>query len=185
MASAVDLIESNINDYRELEKYLKDNSQFSFLTTVQNFTLKSIILSIASYYESAIVNLIHESLETEKSELLKYFLQKTAFERKYHQLFSWDSNNINSFFSLFGPNFKNFAEKAVKADEAFAECIKAFLELGATRNSMVHSNFLTFNLEWTIEEVELKFHQSLEVLVKLPVLFSEYNKVKKLSEESG
>lgn len=183
MASAVDLIESNISDYRELENYLRENSQFSFLTTVQTFTLKSIILSIASYYESAIVNLIHDSLETEKSELLKYFVQKTALERKYHQLFSWDGKNINSFLSLFGPDFKDFAEKAIKVDEAFGTCIKAFLEFGATRNSMVHSNFLTFNLEWTIDEIEFKFHQSLDILVKLPALFSKYNNIKKLSEE--
>jgi len=84
---------------------------------------------------------------------------------QYHTYFTWGEKdepskpgkNANTFFSMFGEEFKSECEKEVKANGELDRVIKAFLELGHLRNILVHSNFaaLNFDTKTTNEIFEL------------------------------
>lgn len=175
MATAYDLIEQNILEYKELEKYLTEKSELTFLVSIQIFALKSILLSIASLYETEIIKVIHEILETSKSEILYHFINRKALERQYFQLFDWDGNNANKFYSYFGKDFLEYAKKCTREDDEINESTKNFIELGGMRNQLVHVNYLTFSLAWTIEDIEEKYIKSKKYPQILVKLFSNYS----------
>lgn len=74
-------------------------------------------------------------------------------ERQYHTYFEWTGRNANKFFSLFGDAFLAECKNHVKEQKELDESIRAFLEIGSTRNQMMHENFGTFPMEKTADEV--------------------------------
>ena len=57
------------------------------------------------------------------------------------------------FLGAFGSSFKPFMETRVKGGGNLEESIRAFMEMGALRNQLVHQNFATFNLDKTVAEI--------------------------------
>lgn len=56
-------------------------------------------------------------------------------------------------FSLFGEEFKNCIENDLRSDEALENAVRDFLEIGSTRNELVHENFANFTLDKTAKEI--------------------------------
>ena len=81
------------------------------------------------------------------------FVTKKGINRQFHTYFNWDNPNVNSFFALFGPEFKAAMTVRLRTDEALTTGIRDFLSLGARRNEVVHKNFAAFSLTMTAEEV--------------------------------
>ena len=73
--------------------------------------------------------------------------------RKYHTLFSWDKNNANSFYGLWGEEFSNEFKKKIAVDELLKDGERNFLSIGNLRNKIAHEGFDS-NLETGWEDIE-------------------------------
>ncbi len=143
-------------------RYLDSQSEVTYRSDFEESFKKNLVLSISSYFEDLICQIILEYVEarTEHSETICSFF-KNRFKRQFHTFFDWDSKNANTFFSLFGEEFKKRCESRVKSDPDLDAGIKAFIELGETRNSLVHLNFASYQLPKTSEEYYLLYQTSL------------------------
>ena len=80
-------------------------------------------------------------------------IRQMAVERQYHKWFEWNGKNANKFFGLFGKNFKECAQRAIDEDAELDKSLKSFLELGNYRNRLIHNDFVTFQLDKSLEEI--------------------------------
>ena len=160
-------IQTLIDDYRDLNKFLMDNGQVSESLTVAEHYRKILLLSCASYYETRIVEIINKFVEAKAADnRISAFVSNKAISRQYHTYFNWDqTSNINSFLGLFGADFKDQISAEIKADKALQEQIKAFLTIGSERNKMVHNNFLEFTLDKTFDEI-VALHEKGNLFIK-------------------
>lgn len=113
------------------------------------------LLSAASFFESTIKEkLIHffQGQFSDGEEIIE-FIRYQAIERQYPTDFDWSRRNANSFFALFGSDFKDFMSEEIKADSRLESAIVAFREIGAVRNHLVHQNFALYPLEKTMDEI--------------------------------
>ncbi len=151
----VTIIDRLYEDNRALVDFLNKGSENSLSNHVESHFRKTLLLSAASFFETVIKDDLLRFVEerAKGAAPLMHFVKNKAIERQYHTFFNWEQRNANSFFALFGSEFKEFMEAEVKSDTRFGESIRAFLELGAVRNQLVHQNFGTFPLEKTTNEV--------------------------------
>lgn len=173
--TARETIKEIYKDYQKYSSYLEKNGQISFVSDYRNIFSKTLLLSVASYFEDEIKQIIHKILLTSESNILEEFIKNKALNRQYHTLFSWNENNANSFFSFFGKNFKDFMKSQVDSDEKLRLSIQDFLLLGRTRNKLVHENYAIFNIDMTVEEIFEKFESALIFIDSLIGLCQEFN----------
>jgi len=161
---------------KALLEYLAGNNETSFQNQVESDLRKSLLLSIASYFESQIKATIEGlvSNSTNGAEVLLSFVKSTAIERQYHTYFDWNAKNANKFFKLFGQGFGEYMREKVKADRELSEAITAFLELGQDRNRLVHDNYVAFPLEKTAAEIYKTYESALRFVEELPQFFGSY-----------
>ena len=173
--TAREAIKQNYTDYQEYFLYLQEKIEISFLNNYSDVFSKTLLLSVASYFEDAIKQIVHKILLTSESKILKEFIENKALNRQYHTFFNWTGNNANSFFGLFGEDFKKFMITKVKADEDLEQSIKDFLFLGKTRNELVHRNYALFNIDMTVEDIYNKFESALKFIDSLIPFCDEFN----------
>lgn len=167
MTNPADVISRLYTDFSDNKTYLESNTQISLLMDYKDHISKILLLCIASYFEDEVKALIHRCLRTDSNIKVRSFINNKAISRQYHTFFSWDKSNANSFFGLFGDDFKKEMEIVIKNDEALNQSIKDFLFLGNKRNEMVHENYAIFSLENTTEELYLKYQSAQYFLQKL------------------
>ena len=152
-------IEQQYQDEKDLYQYLMGKEEVSYATYVDSVYKKVLLLSAASYYESRIsaiiINFARESSKTDQR--LSVFIEKKMLERQYHTLFTWNGNNTNSFWALFGAETKDKVRKIINDNPELESAEKAFLELGDKRNQLVHQNFSEFDVNITIDEIYSKY----------------------------
>ncbi len=85
--------------------------------------------------------------------------------RKFHTMFDWERNNANKFFRLFGEDFLEQAKDRALRDEVFEKATVAFLNIGNSRNTLVHSDFVSFPLTDTLAELIAKYREARQFLV--------------------
>jgi hypothetical protein len=90
------------------------------------------------------------------------FVERKAISRQYHSYFDWKVRNANAFFALFGDDFKVVISKKLAGAPALREGMEAFMELGATRNNLVHLNFVTYPIEKTEVEIYDLYRKAVE-----------------------
>lgn len=144
-------------EYQSIVAFLDQNAQPSLSSDVNRYFKKVIALSAASYFEHKIQEILIQlvSRETNNNSLVINFFKKKAVCMQYHTYFTWGKkdepnkpgNNANTFFSLFGDDFKKAVEAEIKASESLEVSIKSFLEIGHLRNILVHSNFAAYDIE--------------------------------------
>ena len=148
-------IQKLIVDYQDLHKFLLENGQVSASVDVNEHYRKILLFSCASYYETRIVEIIKAFVASKSSDSrISEFVNNKAIQRQYHTYFDWkQTNNINTFLGLFGPNFKEEVLTEIKSSENLADQIKAFMIIGSERNKMAHGNFLEYKLDKTFDEL--------------------------------
>lgn len=153
------VIDVMYEDFSGLLALLQKAGEVSLQSTVDSTFKKTLALSAASFFEDEIRRILLETVSDRSGndELVRNFLKNKAIERQYHTYFQWRGNNANSFFGLFGEAFRDSAVQDVRNDSGLADAIKAFLELGNTRNELAHLNFANFALDMTAEEVYRKY----------------------------
>ncbi len=150
-------VESLNEEYRSIVSFLNESKQPSLLSDVNKTFKKVITLSSASYFEHLIQEILISFITKETSSNMKAvnFFKKKAISMQYHTYFSWGEKNnpekpgknANSFFSLFGDDFKKEAEEDIKRTPELDKSIKAFIEIGHLRNILIHSNFAAYNFD--------------------------------------
>jgi hypothetical protein len=162
-------------EYETIVKFLKEQYQPSLVSDVDRHFKKLFALSSASYFEHLIQEILIDFISKETNNNLKVisFFKKKAIGMQYHTYFSWGEKgdidkpgkNANTFFSLFGEEFKKDVETEIKANKNIESAVKAFLEIGHIRNILVHSNFAAYNLDnKTADEIFELYKNGLEFI---------------------
>lgn len=157
-------VESITKEYKGIADFLAEQKQPSLQSDVNKYFTKILVLSAASYFEHQIQEILIEFVSTTSNKDLRVtnFLKKKAIGQQYHTFFDWGKKNnpekpgknANSFFALFGEEFKKELNEEIKNNEELDLSIKAFLEIGHLRNLLVHSNFAAYSLDFkTSDEI--------------------------------
>lgn len=149
------IIDKVFQDYTDVTNYLKNNNQISLLTTAEDTFRKALLLSSASYFETILQEMISK-LAMDKSDsnaMIIAIIKQKALSRQYHTWFDWKTPSAGTFFAMLGEDYKSTITAELKSDAEFKECLNSFLEIGATRNLLVHENFAQFPLQKTMEEL--------------------------------
>ena len=73
--------------------------------------------------------------------------------------------------------FKRRMRQLAKEDEQLAGGIEAFLTIGTERNRMVHTDFASYPLDKTADEVMDLYRRAVVFVEELPVLLQTYGSV--------
>jgi len=168
--------------YEDLEialNHLADKHETSASLTIQQNAAKLIILGAASEFEVSLCDIVRRFTKkaTKGNPHIESFVEKKGIARQYHTWFDWDKKNANSFYALFGDEFKRTMTEKVKEDVEFDECVKKFLEVGQTRNLLIHNNFTTYNLNKTPKEAYELYCEAKKFIINFEAsIFTEVNK---------
>ena len=149
------IIDRIFADNKVLTSYLGTSGEWSMQSNVDGEFRKVLILSAARFFESHLTeNLIQIfSDKTDGSQPVVEFIKNKGISRQYHTYFQWEKRNANSFFGLFGPDFREHMVTQATTDTQLELSIRSFLELGELRNKLVHMNFANFPLDKTVDEI--------------------------------
>lgn len=164
------IISSMMQEHLELTEHLTQSGAISLRSRVDSAFSKILLLSVASYFESRIIDdtvRVFEE-ETNGSEALVAFILDKTSSRGYSSWFAWDRRNANKFFSAFGPGFRAFMDESIKRDPSLAASIRAFMELGSLRNELVHQNFAQYPLDKTVDEVFALYENAATFVDRFP-----------------
>lgn len=149
------IIDRMYQDFDDLITFLDQAGEVSLRIIADSTFKKTLALSSASYFEDEIKRILSDMVAKRSSGdvLLSNFVKNKAIARQYHTFFQWKESNANSFWGLFGDEFRDRAKNDVRGNDELSLSIKAFLELGDLRNELAHLNFASFILDKTAEEV--------------------------------
>ncbi len=174
-------IEEIWNDHKELTDFLQSHNQLSLLTRVEGAFSKTLIVAVASYFEvrltQVIIDLFREA--TDGAEALAEFVRNQAIGTRFAQLFDWggergSSRNANSFYVLFGREFRENMRARVEGNQSLDNSVQAFLEIGNLRNLVVHRNYADFPLDKTVEEIFELYQSGIRFLDEFPNAIREF-----------
>lgn len=170
------IIDSLFKEFTDLLDFLDRSKEISLRSTVDANFKKTLALSAASYFEDEIRTILTRFVDVKSNSntLLNSFVRNKAIARQYHTFFDWRGNNANTFFSLFGDEFKRSAIEDIKADPELTKAIKDFLDLGNTRNELAHLNFANIELDKTAEEVYRQFQQARKFIAFVDTKLNEF-----------
>jgi hypothetical protein len=162
-------------EYSSIVDFLSTESQPSLASDVNKHFKKVLVLSSASYFEHEIQNILTAFVANCSNDniMVISLLKQKAISQQYHTYFNWGTKNepekpgknANTFFSLFGDDFKKEMETLIKSDPKLDESVKAFIEIGHLRNILVHSNFASYNLDnKTTDEIYLLYDKGLRFI---------------------
>lgn len=140
----------------ELIELLKRTGEVSLLAVAEKNFSKNLLLSVASYFETYIRDLLINFVTNKSNENIEIisFVKAKAIERQYHTYFDWKTaRNVNMFLAFFGEDFKASVSQDMQTTIELQQGMLAFLELGRDRNTLVHENFVTFSLEKTSSDI--------------------------------
>jgi hypothetical protein len=169
------IIDRMYQDNATLQEYLREQGEYLLLANIENSFPKMLLLAIASYFEDELKQELIEFFQQQTSTPLLNFVKSKAIERQYHTYFAWKETNANQFFSLFGRDFRDFMKAEIQQDEQLAGSIRAFMEIGRTRNALVHENFATFSLQKTAKEIYELYQQAMFFVEVFPQRLREYS----------
>lgn len=149
------IIDRLYKDFFELITFLDQAGEVSLRIVADSTFKKTLALSAASYFEDEIRRILLDMVEKKSNSdaILSNFVKNKAIARQYHSFFQWKEKNANSFWGLFGDEFRDEVKRDVRENDALSDSIKSFLELGDLRNELAHLNFANFILDKTADEV--------------------------------
>jgi hypothetical protein len=169
-------IDDMYQEFKKIDGYLETNKEQSYRNTINRNYRKALLLSIASYYETRIISELKHIVtsNTNGKNIFANFIYTMCLERTYYRLFTWSDTTGNSFFVLFGTEFRDFMMAEVSKDANLNEGIAAFTKLGKERNDMVHNDFCTYQLQKTEDEIYKLYEKSNYFIDNLPSYFKKF-----------
>jgi hypothetical protein len=170
------VVDGLFDRYAQIVDYLDEHNEVTFASDLRALQAKVILLASASYFEDEVKACILKFFTDASSNhrMVYEFVRNKALERQYHTLFNWDAKNVNTFWRLFGDEFKKYAEERVNGDAELAEGAAAFIRIGSWRNSLVHTNYASFNLDSTAAEIYESYKKALVFVERLPAVLAEF-----------
>lgn len=149
------IIDKLYSDNASILEYLFNAKEISMFSDLDDKLKKVLVLSAASFFEAEIKSIIETFVSQSSSgnAALVALVKNKAIERQFHTYFAWETRSANTFFGIFGEAFSASCKAEVKGDRALVIAVEAFLELGNTRNRLVHLNFAAFPVEKTSREL--------------------------------
>ena len=165
--SAVDQLYSEASNVLNI---LHDNYEVSLEIGASNHFRKVLLLAAASYFEHQVSLHVLEYISefSEGKPMIVSFVKNKAVSRQYHTWFAWKETNANQFFSLFGEEFKQYMNRNTKNSDELKESIQAFMEIGRSRNSLVHQDYATYLMDKTLDEIYKLYKSALKFVENLP-----------------
>lgn len=161
-----DRIESQYQDSKDIYAFLLANKEISYATYVNDVYKKMLVLSAASYFEKQISALIlsYANTVTNIDKRIVNLIEKKVLVRQYHTLFDWEANNTNSFWGLFGAETKLKVRNEITNNDILKEAERNFINIGQSRNLLVHNNFAMYDLNMTLEEIYSQYKSACKFL---------------------
>ena len=171
--ASVDEIYQDVSD---LLGFLRDHEQQGYYQLVDGSFRKLLLIAAASYFEKRLSDAVIEIAEEVASNdhVIVQLIRRVAVERQYHTWFSWDARNANKFFSIFGDDFKTYAQGTVEENEIIKSSIADFMEIGRERNRMLHEDISSFFMEKTFDEIKDLYLSAKEFVDWFPNIMKEY-----------
>jgi hypothetical protein len=165
------------DEFEDLVSHLQGEP--SQRSTADDGFRKLLLMSAASFFESTLTEYIEQfSMEaSNSSSLIAGIIKTKAISRQYHTWFDWKGNNANQFYSLFGKDFLAFMKKKHVTETWLDASVQAFMELGRSRNLLVHENFASFSLEKTASELFASYKTALRFVEAIPEFLRECNRL--------
>lgn len=142
-------------EFRDSIDVLAKAGEVSLQVAIDSHVRKSLLLSAASYFENILSKEVEDFVKevADGDEMVTSLVRIKAISRQYHTWFEWEGGNANKFFSLFGSSFKERMKKNAAENEQLDRAIKAFLEIGRERNTLVHSDYASHPMNKTFQEI--------------------------------
>lgn len=152
-------IDKLYSETKAILDFFVENNELSFRSDIDNMFKRYLLLASGGYFEEYITNIIVDfvSQNTNGNKLVIEFVKNKGVERQYHTYFDWESNNANKFFGLFGGEFSKKVVNEIKDKEDLKVAIKDFIQIGAARNLLAHTNVTSANLDKTTEETYAQY----------------------------
>ena len=175
MASTV--VDRLRGEFAGLIAVLDKAGEISLRSTADDNLRKALLLAAASHFEHRITEevLFFVSETTNDHGLTTSLVRNKAVSRQYHSWFNWDAKNANSFFALFGEEFRNFMKNKVDKDDVLDSSIRRFLEIGSIRNRLLHQDFGSFFLEKTSDEIYDLYRSAMTFVDAFPLALREFS----------
>lgn len=143
----------------ELLRYLSEQKEITLRQQAENSFKKSFLLAAASFFEKEVSEMVERFADcaSNSNKMLVGFVLSKAIKRQYHTYFDWEGKNANSFFALFGEDFKKRMDAKVRESQELERSVRAFLDLGLERNKLVHKNYGEVVIDKTAEELYLAY----------------------------
>lgn len=167
--ATVSIIDKLYADHKAVLEFLEKHNEVSLKNIADDRFKKLLLLAAASYFEFLIQDLILQfvSRQTNANTVVISIVKAKAVDRQYHTYFDWSSRNANQFFALFGSEFSEAAKEKVANDSELEESVRAFLEIGKTRNALTHQNIGNYFLDKTAEEIHGLYTKAARFIVFL------------------
>ena len=164
-------------DFAGLLAVLDEAGEVSLRSVADENFRKSLVLAAASYFERRMMEAVLTFVEdaTNRNALVAALVRNKAVSRQYHTWFEWKGNNANSFFGLFGNDFRDFMKARIRGDGDLDDSVRAFLELGRERNRLVHQDFGAVPLEKTTEEIHALYRRATLFVASVPAALRDFD----------
>lgn len=160
---SAEFVEEFYRSHAELGAYLLNAKELTYATDFNTTFRRSLVLAIASFFEHEVTTVLREIplRHAPRSAFIAAAFERQVITRKYHTYFDWDNLKPGQFFILFGDGYKELARVRMRQDPLVGAAVASFLELGQTRNKLVHQNFVSFAVDKTPEELIVQFRAAL------------------------
>jgi len=135
---------------------LRGEASMDQMVTYEEFASKTLLIAAAGQHEKDIISILAEMPQRHKApDFLSSFISKQALNRKYHTLFDWNKQKINSFAGLFGPGMRETIIEHCGGKQSTRD----FFYIGSERNRIVHKGLATESIDKTFSEI-WEFYES-------------------------
>ena len=178
--STGNIIVEMMDEHRRLMEHVRTTGDISLQSRVEAHFAKTLWLSAASFFEYRITTDVEQIFmeATNGSHALVAFVHDKAIARGYSSWFNWDDSrpNANKLFRSFGPDFSETMKDKIRNDktEKLQKSISDFIELGRIRNDLVHRDFVTYNLDKTVDEVFALYESAIVFVNTFPVSLRQF-----------
>jgi hypothetical protein len=185
VVSADSVIDVLYSEHLELRDYLEKQKEITLRRIIETNYPKVLALSAGGYFEQRVTSIIMQHVKSEANDdiVVVSFVENKAIKRQYHTYFQWDGNNANAFFGLFGEDFRRLMAEHIRSDQDLDESIRAFLRLGNLRNEIAHSDFGTYLITYTTDEVYEMYQKASKFIEVLADTFRQFGQ-KQVSNEA-
>ncbi|WP_276120170.1 HEPN domain-containing protein [Pararhizobium qamdonense] len=174
-------IEELYGQLGEVTKILVEHCEVTLQVTITDLQRKSLLMACASYFEHKLSTDVEVfcARRTGKMHPVVFLVKAKAISRQYHSWFDWDKRNANTFFGLFGPEFKSWMIEKVKQDADLERDIQDFLTLGNSRNLLVHKDFQNYALNDSFDEIYARYRNANNFVEKIGEYLEEFSAIPK------